>query len=103
MEVLTSMLKKFGLNTSEAKVYTTLLILQDAKASDIAKRAGVPRNKLYEIAESLNKKGFVEIIPEKVMKFRAVPFETVCDMHMSSWRRQLDEIAKTKNEIIQRL
>mgnify|MGYP001588345074 CR=1 FL=1 len=79
MEVLSSMLKKFGLNTSEAKVYITLLVLEDAKASEIAKRANVPRNKLYEIADSLNKKGFVEIIPEKIRKFRAVPFEKVCE------------------------
>ncbi len=103
MEVLASMLKKFGLNTSEAKVYTALLILKDAKASEIAKRANVPRNKLYEIADSLNKKGFVEIIPEKIRKFRAVPFEEICEMHAGSLRHELDEIAKTKNEIIQRL
>ncbi len=103
MEVIASMIKKFGLNTSEAKVYVALLVLHDAKASEIAKQAGVPRNKLYEVAESLNKKGFVEIIPEKVMKFRAVPFEAVCDMHMKSWQQQMDEIDKTKKDIMQRL
>ncbi len=103
MEVLSSMLKKFGLNTSEAKVYITLLVLEDAKASEIAKRANVPRNKLYEIADSLNKKGFVEIIPEKIRKFRAVPFEKVCEMHASSLRHELEQITKTKNEILQRI
>ena len=92
MEVLTSMLKNFGLNMSEAKVYAALLILHDAKASEIAKHAKVPRNKLYEIAQTLNRKVFAEIIPEKVMKFRAVPFETVCEMQVSRCKQQVDEI-----------
>ncbi len=103
MEILASMLKKFGLNASEAKVYAALLVLQDAKASDIAKQARVPRNKLYEIAESLNKKGFVEIIPEKVMKFRAVPFDTVCDVQISSMKRQTEEISRSRDEVVQRI
>ncbi|MEK6809667.1 MAG: helix-turn-helix domain-containing protein [Nanoarchaeota archaeon] len=103
MELLVSMLKKFGLNTNEAKVYTTLLVHNDARASDIARNAKIPRNKLYEIAESLNKKGFVEVIPEKVMKFRAIPFESVCEMQMKSWQQQLEEISKIRDEVMQRL
>lgn len=99
MGMLLSYLKKFGLSVNEAKAYSALLAMNEAKASDIAKSAHVPRNKIYEIMESLHKKGFVEIVPERVTRFRAVSSDDALNFMIESWHTELEEKMKTKEKL----
>ena len=99
MDVLIKYLQEFGLNVNEAKVYSTLLTNQVRKASEIAKISGIPRNKIYEISENLSKKGFLEILPEKVKKFRAIPLEESIKMQIEKTDEKKKIMEQTKNKM----
>jgi len=103
MNALLPLLQEFGLTTNEAKIYTALLTLKDARASEIAKATHIPRNKIYEIVENLNKKGFVEILPEKVLRFRALPFESAFDYYVQTYQRKIKSLEESKSKINQYL
>lgn len=96
---ISSQLRDFGLTEYESKVYVTLLGLKQAKVSDIARNCSVPRNKVYAVAESLHRKGFVEIIPEKVRKFRPVPFETATQLFIKEQESRLRSMEESARNI----
>ena len=52
-------LKLLGLNNSEVKVYLTLLELNQALASEIAKKSGIPRASIYDVLRRLEDEGLV--------------------------------------------
>lgn len=62
-------LTELGLNNSEAKVFEALLRFGKASASDVSRESGVSDRKVYSILESLEVKGLVKVIPEKVKIF----------------------------------
>lgn len=96
---ISSHLKEFGLTGYEAKVYIALLGLKQAKVSDIARTSSVPRNKIYTAVEALHKKGFVEIIPEKVAKFRAVPFSEATQLFIREQENRLRSLGDRSGKI----
>ena len=52
-------LKKLGFNEYQAKIYTALVGLGVATASEISQASGVPPNKVYSVIDSLKKRGLV--------------------------------------------
>ncbi len=99
MELIVSQLSKLGLTTNEAKAYIALLPLQGAKASQTALAARIPRSKIYETLQSLHKKGFVEIFPEKVTKFKAIPFESAIQLYLDRQKHRMESLIKTKEKV----
>ena len=68
-----SSLQKVGLTRQEAAVYLSALKLGVAKASEIARKAGVKREAAYYILKVLQEKGFVsEVIKSGVKHYSAV-------------------------------
>ncbi|MDQ6759427.1 MAG: TrmB family transcriptional regulator [Acidobacteriota bacterium] len=65
-------LQQFGLNAYEARSYLVLLGHPQFKALELASRAHVPRQKIYEVLDSLVEKGFAQVIQEKTKIFSAV-------------------------------
>lgn len=55
-------LQKLGFTFNEARIYASLTCLKQAKASEIAENAGVPRPKIYGTLRGMEKKGYVRII-----------------------------------------
>lgn len=101
--ILHEELKSFGLSQSEAKAYLALLGLREARASEISKLSSLPRNKIYPIMESLHKKGFAEIIPEKVTRFKAVPFDSALLLFLEENTKRLDEVQKAGERVANQL
>ncbi|MGM5488336.1 MAG: TrmB family transcriptional regulator [Nanobdellota archaeon] len=60
--MLPDILKQIGLNQSEIKVYLALLDLGEAKSGEILKAAGLNSGRIYEVFDSLHKKGFISSI-----------------------------------------
>lgn len=58
-ENLRRTLHNLGLTDYEIKVYTTLLEYGDSTASKLSEVADVPYSKIYEVLESLEKKGWI--------------------------------------------
>lgn len=66
-------LQAMGLNAYEARSYLVLVGHPRFKALELAARAHVPRQKIYEVLDSLVEKGFAQVIQEKTKLFSAVP------------------------------
>ena len=66
-------LQAIGLNAYEARSYLVLVGHPRFKALELAARAHVPRQKIYEVLDSLVEKGFAQVIQEKTKLFSAVP------------------------------
>ena len=101
--VLTEELEKLGLSSSESKAYIALTSMKEGRASEIARVSKIPRNKIYAVLESLHMKGFVEIFPEKVMRFRAVPFDSAFLLFLESTERRVDELKKIGEKVANQL
>ena len=65
-------LQQVGLNAYEARSYLVLMGHPRFKALELAARAHVPRQKIYEVLDSLVEKGFAQVIQEKTKLFSAV-------------------------------
>src|ERR1700723_2586806 len=66
-------LQQLGLNAYESRSYLVLLGHHKFKALELAARAHVPRQKIYEVLDSLVEKGFAQVIQEKTKLFSAIP------------------------------
>src|SRR3954469_24019771 len=65
-------LQQVGLNAYEARSYLVLIGHPRFKALELAARSHVPRQKIYEVLDSLVEKGFAKVIQEKTKLFSAV-------------------------------
>ncbi len=65
-------LQQLGLNAYEARSYLVLIGHPRFKALELAARAHVPRQKIYEVLDSLVEKGFAQVVQEKTKLFSAI-------------------------------
>jgi HTH-type transcriptional regulator, sugar sensing transcriptional regulator len=65
-------LQQVGLNAYESRSYMVLLGHPRFKALELAARSHVPRQKIYEVLDSLVEKGFAQVVQEKTKLFSAV-------------------------------
>ena len=66
-------LQALGLNAYEARSYLVLVGHPRFKALELAARAHVPRQKIYEVLDSLVEKGFARVMQDRTKLFSAVP------------------------------
>src|SRR5690348_10082268 len=83
-------LQQLGLNAYEARSYLVLIGHPRFKALELAARAHVPRQKIYEVLDSLVEKGFAHVVQEKTKLFSAVEPNLAVPSYLSR-RRQLLE------------
>ncbi len=65
-------LQQIGLNAYEARTYMVLVGHPRFKALELAARSDVPRQKIYEVLDSLAEKGFARVVQEKTKLFSAI-------------------------------
>lgn len=65
-------LQQLGLNAYESRSYMVLLGHPRFKALELAARSHVPRQKIYEVLDSLVEKGFARVIQDRTKLFSAV-------------------------------
>lgn len=83
-------LQQLGLNAYEARTYLVLLGHSKFKALELAPRARVPRQKIYEVLDSLVERGFARVVQDRTKLFSAVE----PNLAIPSWlarKRQLVE------------
>jgi HTH-type transcriptional regulator, sugar sensing transcriptional regulator len=66
--MIESVLQEIGLTQNEVKVYLALLELGESKTGEILKESGLNSGRIYEILDSLQKKGLVSYIVESGVK-----------------------------------
>src|ERR1700756_3974049 len=83
-------LQQVGLNAYEARSYLVLIGHPRFKALALAARAHVPRQKVYEILDSLVEKGFAQVVQEKTKLFSAVEPDLAIPSYLSRRRQALE-------------
>ena len=78
-EFLSQLRRAFNLNLYEVKLWTALLARGVSTAGELSDMANVPRSRTYDVLESLERKGFVVIQPDKPIKYIAISPRDVLD------------------------
>ena len=91
-EFLSKLRRAFGLNLYEVKLWTALLSRGVSTAGELSDIADVPRSRTYDVLESLERKGFVIVKPEKPIKYMAIPPSEV----LERVQRRLAEITEER-------
>ena len=100
-------LQQVGLNAYEARSYLVLIGHPRFKALELAARSHVPRQKIYEVLDSLVEKGFAQVIQEKTKLFSAVDPSLAVPGYLARRNRllqsELAEQARVANGLIEDL
>src|SRR5208337_168257 len=84
-------LQQLGLNAYEARSYLVLIGHPRFKAIELAARAHVPRQKIYEVLDSLVEKGFAQVVQEKTKLFSAVEPSLAIPGYIGRKRQMLEQ------------
>ena len=84
-------LQQLGLNAYEARSYLVLVGHPRFKALELAARAHVPRQKIYEVLDSLVEKGFAQVIQEKTKLFSAVEPALAVPAYLAGRSQQMQQ------------
>src|SRR3989454_8352988 len=84
-------LQQLGLNAYESRSYLVLLGHPKFKALELAARAHVPRQKIYEVLDSLVEKGFAQVVQEKTKLFSAVEPSLAIPGYLGRKRQMLEQ------------
>ncbi|MGB9675452.1 MAG: TrmB family transcriptional regulator [Candidatus Nanoarchaeia archaeon] len=95
-ELLNKLRRAFGLNLYEAKLWTALLSRGVSTAGELSDIADVPRSRTYDVLESLERKGFILVKPEKPIRYLAIPPNEICE-------KVTRHLAETTEEKIKKL
>lgn len=100
-------LQQIGLNAYEARSYLVLVGHPRFKALELAARAHVPRQKIYEVLDSLVEKGFAQVVQEKTKLFSAVEPALAIPAYLAAKRKiiehELTEQSRTATGLIEDL
>jgi len=96
---LVAALAEFGLTKNEARAYISLASHEVTEATVLAEALGINRPAIYPLLKSLSDRGLVEVIPEGVNKFRALPPEHFLDSVTGELENRLDSLGK-KRELL---
>src|SRR3954447_15973830 len=100
-------LQQLGLNAYEARSYLVLLGHSRFKALELAPRAHVPRQKIYEVLDSLVEKGFARVVQDRTKLFSAVEPNLAIPAYLARKRQllehELTDQARSANNLMQDL
>src|SRR5277367_316334 len=100
-------LQQLGLNAYEARSYLVLLGHPRFKALELAPRAHVPRQKIYEVLDNLVEKGFARVIQDRTKLFSAVEPNLAIPSYLARKRRimehDLTNQARSANNLMEDL
>ncbi|MBI4876470.1 MAG: TrmB family transcriptional regulator [Acidobacteria bacterium] len=97
-------LQQTGLNAYEARSYLVLIGHPRFKALELAARAHVPRQKIYEVLDSLVEKGFAQVVQEKTKLFSAIDPTLAIQAYLArraqNLQRELSEQARLAGSLV---
>lgn len=102
-------LRNLGLNAYEVKTYLALLGTgkESLQASELSAASGVPMARIYDIMESLERKGFARIGLGRPTLYQAVSPEEALEAHRTRLRldleRKMEEFDRMRDEMAKEL
>jgi sugar-specific transcriptional regulator TrmB len=99
----TAILSELGFTVSEAKVYLILTQIGTSGIGSITKATGIHREHMYQIVNTLEKKGLIEKEIGFPTLYRAVPLEAALHMLVNHKQAQITELKGKTETIIEKL
>jgi sugar-specific transcriptional regulator TrmB len=96
-------LTALGLTTYEAKTYVALLRRDSATAAQVARLAGVPRQRVYDVLATLVEKGLASSRPGSVVEYAPVAPELALERLVTEHRRRLESLERSAAALIEDL
>lgn len=87
--VMVERLVRLGLTQYEARAYVALVRRAGSTPAEVAKVAGVPRPRIYDVIASLETKGLASERPGRTARFVATPPDEATSILMGSHRERL--------------
>ena len=100
---LISQLTRLGLTTYEARAYTALVRRDSFSAAQVARQAGLPRQRIYDVLETLVQKGLAASRPGLHAKYAAVAPELAIERLLSARRRELSAMELEGAAVVEEL
>ncbi len=95
-------LAALGLNSTQAKVYLSLLSLGRAKAKTIWKSSRIARQDIYRVLNELERKSLVEKTVDTPAEFRAIPLRDGLSVLLKERAQEYNNLKKKTNELLER-
>jgi sugar-specific transcriptional regulator TrmB len=92
-----------GLTTYEAKTYLALVRRDSFAAADVARLAGIPRQRIYDVLASLVERGLASQRPGSPVKYAAVSPEQAIQRLLSVRRDELARLEEDSRAMIEAL
>jgi sugar-specific transcriptional regulator TrmB len=89
-EAAVEQLEAFGLTEYTARSFVAVLALGTATAKEISEASGVPRTRVYDVMETLQERGLVNVRHAEPRQFWAVSGETASKQFEQRLTRRLD-------------
>jgi HTH-type transcriptional regulator, sugar sensing transcriptional regulator len=96
-------LTRLGLTSYEAKAYLALVRRDSSTAAEVARLAGVPRQRVYDVLATLVEKGLASTRPGQVVKYAAIAPELALERLVSYERERLAELERETSALIEEL
>jgi sugar-specific transcriptional regulator TrmB len=90
-------LRRFGLGPYEASAYLSLLDEGAATAGRISRSSGVPRGRIYEVLESLERRGLASVSPEKPARYSALAVSALLDAQAAKIEERRRDVARIRS------
>ncbi|MDW5563673.1 MAG: helix-turn-helix domain-containing protein [Methanomassiliicoccus sp.] len=90
---------RLGMGEYEARTYIGLVGLGEGTARQIHEASGVPRPRIYDILESLEQKGFVEVWQGKPKHYRAVSPDRLMRILRMGLEESMDVASEELNDL----
>ena len=96
-------LVRLGLTTYEARAYVTLVRRDSFTAAQIARTAGLPRQRIYDVLASLVEKGLASARPGTVVKYAALAPDLAVERLVAGRREAMTALERDAGDVIGRL
>ncbi len=99
LNTIHAILRKLGLTQNELKVYLYLYKSGSKKAKEISQNQKIPRTQTYHLLTSLQNKGMITMISDRITKFEGIEFEKVLDTLMNNELKRIEELQLMRIEL----
>jgi len=102
-DAIVRQLGQLGLTSYESKAYVALLRRDSSTAAEVARVAGLPRQRIYDVLGSLVERGLASARPGNVVKYSATAPELALEQLVQRQREELARLERETAEVIERL
>lgn len=96
-------LTRLGLTSYEGRAYVALMGRDSFTAAQVARVAGVPRQRIYDVLGSLVEKGLAAARPGTVVKYAATDPDLAVQQLLATHQKQLTDLERQAADVIDEL